>query len=212
MDILRPLTEQAQGTLSREDLDAHPDESEPLKVSPYARSDSFHFSSDIKDQKALPKPEKGNVHLALFFMLLVFAVSHFIDIYYQHPVKNLLDSFSIIPFVLLSIVAIRKQSRSDFPAALKAVTWTSLIVFTVSYIFFMFFMMFYQAKNPGAFATRTPMHVRLEDPFSMGMFTVMTCIYLTLGTAGLVLLNRYRATHLASQGASPIDGESDKGD
>ncbi|MBW1705088.1 MAG: hypothetical protein JRJ86_07960 [Deltaproteobacteria bacterium] len=191
MDRLRPLIEQAQGTLTSEAI-----EENALKESRQAASPS----DSGKARKAL-RHEHGSFHAILFCLLLAWGLFAGIFIFYNHVALTLLSSAITMATGVFMIIALVKQHDSDMKDSVRAITWTTLgfvcLDFFLSYI--LFFVT--AVKHPEAirnqwelfkaFSSLSPM----DSPWLMGITVFSVVCSFILGISGLILLKGFQQEH-----------------
>ena len=199
MDRLKPLIEQAQGTLTPEAI-----EENALKESRQATSPS----STSKTRKSL-RHEHGSFHSILFCLLLAWGLFAGIFIFYNHVAVTLLSSARTMATGVFVIIALVKQHDSDMKDSVRAITWTTLgfvcIDFFLSYILF-FVTMF---KHPEAvhnqwellkaFSALSP----LDSPWLMGISVFSVVCSFALGLFGLILVKGFQQEHKGINNAGP---------
>jgi hypothetical protein len=119
MDSLRPHIQQAQGSLSREDIIKIP--SQPAGRTAPQRSGILAVS-----QLDAVKHEDGRYHMILFMLLLADGVLVTSEFFLLHVVPTVLSSLASLCAGIFAIVALARQHNSDLPGSLRKLTWTTL--------------------------------------------------------------------------------------
>ena len=119
MDSLQPHIQQAQGSLSREDL---------MKISsqPAGRTTARRSGPPGASKRDAVKHENGRFHRFLFVLLLTDGVLVASEFFGLHVLPTILGSLASLCIGILVIVALARQHNSDLPASLRKLTWTTL--------------------------------------------------------------------------------------
>jgi len=141
--------------------------------------------------------EPGKWHLALFAMLLITGISTGVDIFFQHSVKNHIDTVTALPLLAAMIVALVKQRNSDLPSNVKTITMLSLVLVLIHFIVGQIFMSAYAVANLeqiGGFGGMGGMYnMKFQSPGFVVYFAVFSAGRLIIGMMGLSFLNQARA-------------------
>jgi len=141
--------------------------------------------------------EPGKWHLALFAMLLITGISTGVDIFFQHSVKNHIDTVTALPLLAAMIGALVKQRNSDLPSNVKIITMLSLGLVLIHFIVGQIFMSAYAVANLeqiGGFGGLGGMsNIKLHSPGFVVYFAVFSAAHLIIGMMGLSFLNQARA-------------------
>jgi hypothetical protein len=196
--MLKPLLEAAQGKLTPEDLGAGSNEWVDVQASVHALPDQF-VSSEPKQEW---RHEYGRVHLALFLSLFILGLSALSDVYYQNALKNMADMACFVVSMVLTVIALRKQGRSDLPMALRRITWAVLAVLIGGYLFGSVYGAVYLMSHPDLASQSFPQEIRLQGPVFEAYCMVIGVLHSALAIAGVVLLNKFRTKYAASHTSS----------
>lgn len=204
--MLKPMIEAAQGSLTREDLEADSEGEVRLQASAHA---VFPAPAPAQEDVQI-KHEHGKYHAALFYLLLVLAVSACIDIFFQHPIKNLADGIMLAPLAILLVLALRKQANSDLPPVIKNITWTvfgfSIASFIIILVYSSFYTMFKVIEDPQMVSGGSLVNMKFESPVFVVSFAITAFVYSALAIIGLLRLDEFRNAYksfLASHSTSP---------
>lgn len=189
MVLLKPLIEQTQGALARDEIGARvappiprpasPDRTRPV-TPPNAPSQATRVSS-------------GSIHAALFATLTIDAMFGFLN--HVHPVPHLyylVSSVLLLALTSLTVCAMVGQRDTAVPAALKSLTvftfaWNLIILFGV-FIFGFIARMAYSMQHAG----RLPTHIDFLGLAGFYTTSLITdTVELGLGLAGLVMTISY---------------------
>jgi hypothetical protein len=208
--MLKPYIEAAQGRLTPEALETA--SAEPVTVTPAASAGSAAPLPFARPAAAEPevRHERGNYHAAFFAMNLLFALSSLIDIFWQHRIKNTIDTIMILPFVALAIVALLKQRRSDLPSGIKVMPWISLAIVMAGFLFISFYTPIYAVTHPDILRSgfaQTP----LEGPAFLVFLSLETVAYLSIGLIGALRLNKFQTAPDSALSASAPGGGTGAG-
>ena len=152
------------------------------------------------------KSEKGNYHLGLFIVLLLFGVSNAIDIFWQHPTKNMIDGMLILPFIVFVIIAIVRQQGSNLPAGIRNIVWGALI-YTCVHLFVNSIL------GVGTFIQHPEMlesvfkgdvlKLRMDGPEFVAFFAVAAVASSALGLLGIMRLSAFRSSQAVPASPAP---------
>lgn len=204
MDRIQPHIEQAQGTLTREDLNQIP-------LQPDARRASQGNRQSGSSPDSAAKHENGRAHMILFTLLLIDGVLVTAEFFISHVVPTILSSVAGLCLGIFVIIALVRQHNSDLPGSLRTITWTTLgfigMTFVVGYIVVMAFVL----KNPAiaynqweiikAIASLSPW----DSPFTLSYNIFALCGAFFLGIPGLIIQQRFesRAKKPATSATNP---------
>jgi len=194
--MLRPMIEAAQGRLTPEALDAS--SAETVSAIPSASADTAAPLPFARPASAEPeiRHERGNYHAAFFALNLLFAASALIDIFWQHRIKNHIDTLMLLPFVALAIVALVKQRHSDLPQDIKVMPWLSLGFLMLMILYILFYTPIYAISHPEFLKNGYP--TPLEGPVFLVFLSIEAVVYSSFGLIGLMRVNRFQAGHDAA--------------
>ena len=183
--LLRPLIEQAQGTLTITP------EQWPQAAVPAAAPINTKPPSQWKH-------ESGTIHLALFTMLLVKSLTTCFDLVFHGMAVMLIAAAVVFTVAALTVIALVRQHNSDLPVAVRRLVLGSLglICFYMACGYVRTIILVIQ--NPSAANDQLEM-LRLVANASPLESTWLTVLYLVsattslvLGTTGLLLVRRFR--------------------
>ena len=204
MDRIGLHIQQAQGTVSREDLNQMPQQPEARRASPGGRQPG---SSPV----TAAKHENGRAHMILFALLLIDGVLVASEFFISHVVPTILSSVAGLGLGIFVIIALVRQHNSDLPGSLRTITWTSLgfigLSFVVGYIVVMAFVFkkpaiaYNQWEILKAMASLSPW----DSPFKLSYNIFALCGAFFLGIPGLIIQQRFesRAKKPATFAANP---------
>ncbi len=124
LEIVTPLIEAAQGEVSAEML-SH-ESLGAIEASQHARP------MVQRDGRKETKHAAGGIHMALFVLLILGAVDAFTLGLLVFPGRQFVDIVLVTALFMTNIAALIKQTNSDLPYSVKALTWTS--VFAVGFL------------------------------------------------------------------------------
>jgi len=201
--ILGPLIEAAQGRLTPEVLGA--DSEEPIAVEASTHAAPLTAPAPRTAAPAAgPTPlhhEHGAYHAACFGLLLAGGATILLDVFWQHHVKDLMDTSLWLAEVIVVVLALRRQQNSDLPRGLQNVTWASLIVLIADFVLGMFAMMFVMfSKLEAEMASPEPqldpffaLDLTLEGPAFELYTALMLAAHTVVAVVGLLRLREFRA-------------------
>ncbi|MCH8204176.1 MAG: hypothetical protein IID09_03385 [Candidatus Hydrogenedentes bacterium] len=202
LEIVTPLIEAAQGEVSAEMLSL--ESLGAIEASQHARP------TVERDGPKETKHAAGGAHMALFFMLILGAVDAFTLGLLSFPGRQLVDLMLVAVLFLTNIIALIKQSSSDLPYAVKALTWTSLavvgfLVYSVS--FALNFMAMLQGSGPFDIE-----NVELPEGTWFRVLTAITGgTMLLFGALGLFDLMRFRRAYARLMRAETVADTQEDG-
>lgn len=189
MDRLRLHIQQAQGTLTREDLNQIP-------IQPDARPASQGAGQPDGSPVEAAQHENGRAHMILFALLLIDGGLVISEFFISHVVTTILGSVAGFCIGIFVIIALVRQHNSDLPGSLRTITWATLgfvgVTFLVGYIVGMVFAF----KNPSiaynqweivkAIASLSPWDSSLKLSYNV----LVLCGAFFLGIPGLIIYQR----------------------
>lgn len=195
INILKPLIEAAQGPLAPEVLYAVTGEDELVQASAHALDEG-----SLTGRKREIRHENGWFHTALFGLFFLCSTSAAMELVYSRGLKDLIDLILSTGLFVLIAPALTRQTHSDLPYKLKAVTWTALAVtipsFLLKYLYVAFVYLAWAADSSPS--SRGPI-VYDGDPMYTGYCITAALVDLLFAVVGLVLLHRFRAAYKKSQ-------------
>ena len=203
LDRIRPQIQQAQGTLTREELDKIP-------IRPAGRRAAPGPGQPGASPMGAVKHDDGRVHIILFVLLLIDGLLVTAEFFISHVVPTILSSVASLCIGIFVIIAIVRQHNSDLPGSLRTITWATLgfvgVTFIVGYIVGMAFAF----KNPSiaynqweivkAISSLSPW----DSPLKLGYNILVLCGAFFLGIPGLIIQQRSesRAKKLAASASN----------
>ena len=189
MDRIRPHIQQAQGTLTREDLNQIPLQPDARRASQGTRQTGASPVSAVKH-------ENGRAHLILFALLLIDGVLVTSEFFISHVVITILSSVVSLGLGIVVIIALVRQHNSDLPGSMRTITWTTLgyigLTFVVGYIVGMVFAF----KNPSIAYNQWEMIKVIagispwDSPLKLSYSILALCGAFFLGIPGLIIQQR----------------------
>jgi hypothetical protein len=203
--IVKPLIEQAQGTLSGSELGAAAAAGQIAQAPPQPGKSAI--SPGAAMEVVVQQQSKGYMHLTLFAALMIDAVDGFLTI--AHPRWHTLDIVNIIftlGILAFSLTTLVRQRRAILPDGLKKITVATFVWNIASMAIVFLYSYFYQVSYVIAHPGTEPSHT---DLYSLWGYTTLALVVNTLemilGIAGLILsimhiLSRRQAAAAAETG------------
>ena len=194
MNLLRPLIEQAQGTLAPE----------ALRAEGSGRPQTEATTSVIESTIRPKSQEHGGFHGILFCGLLLDGLISAVDLFYNHIAITLLGGVIAMGVGACVIIALVKQYKSNMTGTLRGITWGAL-----GYLFFSFLVgqslyMIISMKNPEIMynwwevikivSSMSP----LDSPWLTGNYIFSIVCTSGIGISGLVSLRMFRRKNQSS--------------
>lgn len=195
LDRLKLLVESTQGAIPQEAL--------------------FDIDQGGKPRPVLrgrPRPlrhEHGGFHNLLFCSLLANGTLISLDIFIQSVPLSILLTLVFLAATVFLIIALIKQTGSDLHVSLKAITWSTVGYFVISFIFSYGFMLYLVAKDPGMAHNQWEMMKRfytlspLENPWLMRESIFGLSFSFLLGIAGAALTRIFQRAYRRSSSGPP---------
>jgi uncharacterized integral membrane protein len=142
---IRPLIDEAQGTISPDHLAAADWTAAPIFPSGVAQQPPGYTSGG-------PKPlhhDSGKVHAALFLTVIFTGVFGALMLWQKSGAVNAISSVLSLATLLLMIFALRRQGHSDLPLAVKRITWGVLVYYIASTVAGMLLVFSYIFRHAG---------------------------------------------------------------
>ena len=197
--ILRPLLENAQGILTPEALETYFYRNTTEKfVTPQERETTFGR-----------KHEHGNFHKALSILLLAYGSITGINMFANHLAVGLIMSVIGMATLVVMIIALARQHKSDIYNALRLTTWTTLLFMVIEMVSGYVIAVVAILKNPAIANNQLEMIKAISkmSPFDsswyLGLYIFSICVSFLLGTAGLTLVRRFQQEHDQLSAAPP---------
>jgi len=194
-NILETKIEKAQGgRLTRDML-----MKEELSRVANQNQDESRYDTKRHPNTVQTSPYKGMIHLVVFILVVINGLFTGFELLHHTLTINIIQSFIILLFTTGVIISLVKQSSTDMPKALKTITWCILGYVCLSYVSSQIVMISTMMKNTSAFMNQWNMYRAIWDisPYdSLFMFVynlISMTLSLLLGSAGLILTNRFRA-------------------
>lgn len=198
--MLKPMIEAAQGRLTPEEIDAYSPESVEIQLSTHANPVGI-----VPPKTGYTGPithENGKIHMALFWALLVKAISSSIGVFYQHSFKYSMDWILVIAILVLAAIALRNQRNSDLPETLKAITWVGLgstIVFLLIGLFYSIMLKWQYHGGRYYSGESVPDTAFYEEPGFVILTTLAAAVYAITAIMGVLRLNKFQSDYQASK-------------
>ena len=186
LDRICPHIQQAQGTLTREELNKIP-------IRPAGRRAAPSPGQPGASPMGAVKHDEGRAHIILFVLLLIDGSLMAAEFFISHVVPTILSSLASLCIGIFVIIAIVRQHNSDLPASLRTITWATLGFVGVSFIVGYIVGMVFAFKNPGiaynqweivkAISSLSPW----DSPLKLGYNILVVCGVFFLGIPGLIL-------------------------
>jgi hypothetical protein len=202
MDRIRPHIQQAQGTLTREDLNQIPLQPDTRRASQGTRQTGASPVSAVKH-------ENGRAHMILFALLLIDGVLVTSGFFISRVVPTILSSVVSLCLGIFVIIALVRQHNSDLPGSLRTITWTTLgyvgVTFVVGYIVGMVFAF----KNPSIAYNQWEMVKAIaglspwDSPLMLSYNIFVLCGAFFLGIPGLIIHQRSESRGKKTAASAP---------
>jgi lysylphosphatidylglycerol synthetase-like protein (DUF2156 family) len=206
ISILKPLIEAAQGALTPLELETPSREHVRVAASQHALSPESILAGKSGEPALAETPasrhESGNIHFMVFLILLVLALTSYIDIFFQHYAKNLVDTILFVAMMVMAVVAIRRHRKTDIPPGIRRIPWAALIISIASFFFMQVYQAIYYMSNPGSLDTRFELNIKYEGPVFVAYCAVVAIAFSLMGILGLIRLSRFRAAYSVHQKSS----------
>jgi hypothetical protein len=189
MDSLRPHIQQAQGSLSREDLMKIPPQ-------PAGRAAPQRSGPSAASQRDAVKHEDGRFHMILFVLLLTDAVLVASEFFLLHVVPTVLSSLASLCVGIFVIVALVRQHNSDLPGSLRTLTWTTLGLVGATFVMGYVVGMVFAFENPALAYNQWEIVKSIsslspwDSALKMGYNILVISGALFLGLPGLIMLKQ----------------------
>jgi len=203
LDRIRPHIQQAQGTLTREELNKIP-------IRPAGRRAAPGPGQPGASPMEAVKHADGRVHMILFALLLINGLLVTAEFFISHVVPTILSSVASLGTGIFVIIAIVKQHNSDLPGSLRTITWTTLGFVGVTFIMGYIVGMVFAFKNPGIAANQWETVKAIsslspwDSPLKLGYNILVLCGAFFLGIPGLIIQQRSesRAKEMATSNST----------
>jgi len=123
LEVVTPLIEAAQGSVSAEDLDGL--EGEAVRASAHAQA------AGLRAEAARIHHSEASPHLLLYGLFLLGALNVGTLGAIEYPGRAWVDGLMTAVLMTACVVALVKQRNTDLPQSLQVLTWVSLIVLGV---------------------------------------------------------------------------------
>lgn len=146
---------------------------------------------------------KGNIHAALFVMLLVAALSSYLELFYTSVPKDAIDAILSGALLIVSIIAIFRSRDTDIPLPVRWLTYLVPVFYLVGTIFLTAASLT-QITSADAFSTMvSPRKVLGPEGFVLFVF-VNVIVQSVIGGLGLAFIVRHRWAN-TGQPIAPAD-------
>jgi hypothetical protein len=192
-DVLVPLVEAAQGRLVEEAGQSGDDSSAVKLTSPSTQP------LETKLAKT-PKHEHGRLHALLFYLLLLWIPSLVFDLLYNNEMKNHVDFLLQVVSIVLAILALVKQRRSDLPMPIRSLTafWLIfMIVMSIAGTLFYLREIGFPQRPANLFDLQPPLY----GPFMVTWMVIADIGQAAIGFIGLRWLYQFRRQTLVAEPA-----------
>jgi hypothetical protein len=199
MARLKPLIDEAQGTLTAEEIQSK------MSASTEAAPSLSQVLRPPGGVTTMPPPHyHGKAHLILYLLMLADAPITYLSAFHESRWTTVTGALWTAASLVCVIVALVRQRESDMPRRLKNLS----LLILASLVAFPFITTFYALnlglRNPG---TAQP-NVSLNDPVVLSITWISTILSVTFGLAGLVLLKQFRvkiAQHPTPPSNMPVE-------
>jgi hypothetical protein len=198
ISLLRPLIEQAQGTLAPEASRAGASGRPPAEVA----------ASVMESTVRAKIRAHGGFHGILFCVLLLDGLITAMDLFYNHIAITLSGSIMSMGAGALVIIALVKQHNTDMRGILRGITWGALGYLCFSFLVGYSLYMTTSMKHPEIVYNQLEV-IKVISSLSLLDSSWLTGIYVFsivcssgIGISGLVLLRIFRRENLSSSGTS----------
>jgi hypothetical protein len=193
LDRLRPLIEQAQGALSREELLAAAAVAPPLQSSPATGKSAGAFGG--RGDRPL-RHDSGAALVPLFSLLLVRAGWKCLQFFFNNPGITIVSLLLFLGIMFLTVWAMVRQANSDLPRSLRRLTIGTMgylcLMAVLGYIQMIVTAINYHGANQWEM-TRAFSAISARDSIWLSVeYAVSTVCALGLGVSGLILVRRVR--------------------
>lgn len=187
--ILKPLIEEAQkGLVPEVSVEAAEEQQSILRASAHELAEA---KPEAKARETRHVDAKA--HGALFGFMFAGAISSLVELVYQGRIKNLVDMLLFLGIILLLIVSLRRQSNSDLPGSVKAMTWVALGAMITNFLFGFCFGVYYVFAHMSEMSEITPAaDFHFKGPVFQGYCITVAIIEGAVAIAGLALLGSHR--------------------
>ena len=190
MGRLKPLIDQAQGKLGREDL-----KSVPNRISPKpSRGNAPNLKSAVSGQA---NGDKGKAHFVLFALVLLNGLLAAAGFFFGHVLLTLLSSINGLLMGIFGIIAVVRQQGGKFNPPLRKITWATLGFVGVTFLSGYIITMILAYQNPGIMYNQWEL-IKLVSNLPRDNALVLSLRVITLGGAfflgipGLILLGKIK--------------------
>lgn len=190
MGRLKPLIDQAQGTLSREDLKSVPNRTSPKP----SRGNPSNVKPAVSEQV---KGDEGKAHFILFVLLLLNGLAAAAGFFFGHVLLTLLSSIIGLLVGIFGIIAVVRQQGGRFSPPLKKITWATLGFVGVSFFSGYIIYMVLAYQNPDIMYNQWELIKLVSNlprdnslVFSLHIFTLGGSLF--LGIPGMILLGKIK--------------------
>lgn len=199
--LLRPLLEQAQGTLLAEELLQHFAPAPPqLPSDPTIQAAGPTFRSP----PPLIRPYQSTIHLKFFAALLLSGLIEIAHLYFHNAGFLAFEMLFSLVVVILGIAALAKQHGTDLGKPLRTVTWASAIYLGILMCVGYAQMLAMGISDPDTAGDQWSMIKRysefapLETPWLLALLITNCAIASGLGLAGLFLFGNWQRAKAAA--------------
>ncbi|MCP4691757.1 MAG: hypothetical protein GY859_27165 [Desulfobacterales bacterium] len=196
--ILQPTIEETQGKLSREEARAHLERRKREPVRKTRAPAPGGTTAATRDAAPEVRHEPGNMHKLLFVTLFAGALAMAAPFAYKHVVATLTPLVIFCGAIILAIMALVKQKKSDLPLSLCNSTWVALAFLCFALMKDYIFAMTAIMTNPDLINNQWALYSRYarmsltDNPYILGVHLFFMAGGLILGLYGLLLAFKWR--------------------
>jgi hypothetical protein len=189
--LLRPMIEQAQGTLARDEI-AERLRSLPVVLPGAPVHGNIGGNSTVQEAAVYA----GGFHTVLFCLLLADSVFTAFDMVSESLAPTLIASLVTLGVAFFCVVGLVRQQGSSLARTVKTLTWMTLVYVGLGIVAGYAILFAVSVRDPGLIHSeweflRVAAEISpFDSPFIMGAFLVGIFLPLVLGLTGLVALRR----------------------
>lgn len=209
LQILKPLIEEAQGALTREETAA-------LSAELLRRPAQADRSRSSAHGAGTASGYGGAVHEALAYLLLLDGLLSTANIFLRNLAMSAFGTLFTLAFAITLIVALTKQHESGLGRGLRGITWASFLYLLATIMLSYVIAVYEFVRNPAAVGKSQWELFKIlsqtssaDNPVLLFTLVFSSIFATTLGIPCLVLARRFRAGRAAASAASPRSAEND---
>ena len=188
MGRLKPLIDQSQGTLNREDLKSIPNRTSPKP----SRGNASNVKPAASEQV---NGDKGKAHFVLFVLVLINGLMAAGGLFFGHVLLTLLGSTTGLLTGIFGVIAVVRQQGRKFNPPLRKITWVTLGFLGMTFLCGYFVTMILAYQNPETMYNQWELIKLISNlprdnamVFSLRILTLGGALF--LGIPGLILLGK----------------------